>query len=78
MALDSRLMPSAASSSSSFYEGRVHSSASTPSLRSRDAASSMPARLDGGGNVKVVVRVRAFLQRGKNPKYLLSSPFLHE
>ncbi|KAH7251714.1 kinesin [Fusarium tricinctum] len=63
MALDSRLMPSAASSSSSFYEGRVHSSASTPSLRSRDAASSMPARLDGGGNVKVVVRVRAFLQR---------------
>ncbi|KAM0290356.1 hypothetical protein ACHAO9_005133 [Fusarium lateritium] len=63
MALDSRLMPSAASSSSSFYEGRVHSSASTPSLRSRDAASSMPARLDGGGNVKVVVRVRAFLKR---------------
>ncbi|SPJ81996.1 related to kinesin-like protein KIF1C [Fusarium torulosum] len=63
MALDSRLMPSAASSSSSFYEGRVHSSASTPSLRSRDAASSIPARLDGGGNVKVVVRVRAFLQR---------------
>ncbi|KAI6766288.1 hypothetical protein HG530_007358 [Fusarium avenaceum] len=57
MALDSRLMPSAASSSSSFYEGRVHSSASTPSLRSRDAASSMPARLDGGGNVKVVVRL---------------------
>ncbi|KAM0345200.1 hypothetical protein ACHAPU_006836 [Fusarium lateritium] len=63
MALDSRLMPSAASSSSSFYEGRMHSSASTPSLRSRDAASSMPARLDGGGNVKVVVRVRAFLKR---------------
>ncbi|KAM0251067.1 hypothetical protein ACHAP5_001948 [Fusarium lateritium] len=63
MALDSRLMPSAASSSSSFYEGRVHSSASTPSLRSRDAASSTPSRLDGGGNVKVVVRVRAFLKR---------------
>ncbi|GKU01752.1 kinesin family member 1 13 14 [Fusarium langsethiae] len=63
MALDSRLMPSAASSSSSFCEGRVHSSASTPSLRSRDAALSMPAKLDGGGNVKVVVRVRAFLKR---------------
>ncbi|KAF5602795.1 kinesin [Fusarium pseudocircinatum] len=63
MALDSRLMPSPSSPSASFYEGRVHSSASTPSLRSRDAALSMPARMEGGGNVKVVVRVRAFLKR---------------
>ncbi|KAF5025903.1 hypothetical protein F66182_2022 [Fusarium sp. NRRL 66182] len=63
MALDPRLMPGAASPSSSFYEGRVHSSASTPSLRSRDETTSFPARMDGGGNVKVVVRVRAFLKR---------------
>ncbi|KAF4981107.1 hypothetical protein FZEAL_3014 [Fusarium zealandicum] len=71
MALDSRLMSSIASSS----ELRaVHSSASTPSLRSRDGALSMLARVDGGGNVKVVVRVRAFLKRvpnlGVNPPEL--------
>ncbi|KAF4968899.1 hypothetical protein FSARC_3771 [Fusarium sarcochroum] len=63
MALDSRLMPSPGSPSSSFCEARVQSSASTPSLRSRDATLSIPARMDGGGNVKVVVRVRAFLKR---------------
>ncbi|KAI0145220.1 kinesin-domain-containing protein [Xylariaceae sp. FL1272] len=42
----------------------VRSSASTPSLRSRDGT--VPAhmmRANGGGNVKVVVRVRAFLPR---------------
>ncbi|KAI1436002.1 kinesin motor domain-containing protein [Xylaria sp. CBS 124048] len=42
----------------------VRSSASTPSLRSRD---NIPAphmmKADGGGNVRVVVRVRAFLPR---------------
>ncbi|KAL8305326.1 hypothetical protein RB597_003818 [Gaeumannomyces tritici] len=36
----------------------VRSYASTPSLRSRDGP-----RMDGGGNVRVVVRVRAFLPR---------------
>ncbi|KAM4056095.1 kinesin motor domain-containing protein [Hirsutella rhossiliensis] len=39
----------------------VRSSASTPSLRSRDGT--LPAKMDRGGNVRVVVRVRAFLQR---------------
>ncbi|KAK8002543.1 hypothetical protein PG989_002262 [Apiospora arundinis] len=42
----------------------AQSSASTPSLRSRDGT--MPPHMktaDGGGNVKVVVRVRAFLPR---------------
>jgi hypothetical protein len=29
---------------------------------------SMPAKMDGGGNVKVVVRVRAFLKRGKQER----------
>lgn len=43
----------------------IRSSASTPSLRSRDGT--LPPhmmRMDGGGNVRVVVRVRAFLPRG--------------
>ncbi|TRX95405.1 hypothetical protein FHL15_003736 [Xylaria flabelliformis] len=42
----------------------IRSSASTPSLRSRDGT--LPPhmmRTDGGGNVRVVVRVRAFLPR---------------
>lgn len=42
------------------------SSASTPSLRSRDVdVTTMPtmSRMDRGGNVKVVVRLRAFLER---------------
>lgn len=52
-------------------EGRtVRSSASTPSLRSRDGTIPMHARMDAGGNVKVVVRVRAFLRRGE--EYSLS------
>ncbi|KAM0260729.1 hypothetical protein ACHAQJ_002645 [Trichoderma viride] len=62
MALDDRLMPSSPSPAS---EARaMASSASTPSLRSRDVTT-MPivSRMDRGGNVKVVVRVRAFLQR---------------
>ena len=62
MALDARLMPAIASD----VHGRtVRSSASTPSLRSRDGTVPMHARMDGGGNVKVVVRVRAFLKRGE-------------
>ncbi|CAH0053376.1 unnamed protein product [Clonostachys solani] len=58
MALDSRLMPS-----SPDPQRVVRSSASTPSLRSRDGTVPMLSRMDGGGNVRVVVRVRAFLQR---------------
>ncbi|KAJ4167781.1 hypothetical protein NW754_011598 [Fusarium falciforme] len=58
MAYDHRLMPASPSEART-----VHSSASTPSLRSRDGAMPMLARMDGGGNVKVVVRVRAFLKR---------------
>ncbi|ETS80111.1 hypothetical protein PFICI_07640 [Pestalotiopsis fici W106-1] len=41
----------------------IRSSASTPSLRSRDGALPSHMKMDGGGNVKVVVRVRAFLPR---------------
>lgn len=42
-----------------------HSNASSPSLRSRTPVdpSMMENDLDGGGNVKVVVRVRRFIQR---------------
>ncbi|KAL7625792.1 hypothetical protein AAE478_005015 [Parahypoxylon ruwenzoriense] len=39
------------------------SSASTPSLRSRDGTLPPHMRMDTGGNVRVVVRVRAFLPR---------------
>lgn len=43
------------------------SSASTPSLRSRDGTLPQHMKVvDGGGNVKVVVRVRAFLPRGES------------
>jgi hypothetical protein len=45
----------------------VRSSASTPSLRSRDGAvtPTMGGLTAPGGNVRVVVRVRGFLPRGK-------------
>lgn len=57
MAFDPRLMPDVAS---------LHSSASTPSLRSRESTvTPVGVRMEPGGNVKVVVRVRAFLPRGK-------------
>ncbi|KAH7318661.1 P-loop containing nucleoside triphosphate hydrolase protein [Stachybotrys elegans] len=59
MAFDSRLMPS----DHHHHALAIRSSASTPSLRSRDGSVPMLARMDGGGNVRVVVRVRAFLQR---------------
>lgn len=52
MALDPRLMPG------------VVSTASTPSLRSREGSVISTAR-DAGGNVRVVVRVRGFLPRGE-------------
>jgi hypothetical protein len=55
MALDPRLMPGVA----------LPSSASTPSLRSREESITPIGRMDPpGGNVKVVVRVRGFLPRG--------------
>ncbi|KAG8421780.1 hypothetical protein J3458_003626 [Metarhizium acridum] len=57
MALDARLMPSGTP------DRQVRSSASTPSLRSRDGSVPLLSRMDGGGNVRVVVRVRAFLKR---------------
>lgn len=60
ISLEPRLMPSPA------IDPRIvaHSSASTPSLRSRDGTVPLHARADNGGNVRVVVRVRAFLPRG--------------
>lgn len=54
-----RLMPASASGDPRV----VRSSASTPSLRSRDGTLPFHARMDNGGNVRVVVRVRAFLPR---------------
>ncbi|KAK1994478.1 kinesin motor domain-containing protein [Colletotrichum falcatum] len=54
LSLDHRLLPPVVPEMPSLY-----SSASTPSLRSHDG----PVKVDGGGNVRVVVRVRAFLPR---------------
>ncbi|KAI2471943.1 kinesin-domain-containing protein [Annulohypoxylon bovei var. microspora] len=55
--LDPRIMPSPD------MLRAIHSSASTPSLRSRDGTLPPHMRMDAGGNVRVVVRVRAFLPR---------------
>ncbi|KAI0833070.1 P-loop containing nucleoside triphosphate hydrolase protein [Hypoxylon sp. FL0890] len=55
--LDPRLMPSPD------MMRAIRSSASTPSLRSRDGTLPPHMRMDAGGNVRVVVRVRAFLPR---------------
>src|SRR5437899_88739 len=62
MALDPRLVPGVASEIRS-----LKSSASTPSLRSREGSvTPVGGRMDsGGGNVRVVVRVRGFLPRGE-------------
>jgi len=60
MALDPRLMPGVAAELRT-----VRSSASTPSLRSREGSVTPLGMRDGpGGNVRVVVRVRGFLPRG--------------
>jgi hypothetical protein len=60
MALDPRLMPGVAAEMRS-----IRSSASTPSLRSREGSVTPIGRMDApGGNVRVVVRVRGFLPRG--------------
>lgn len=49
-----------------------HSTASTPSMRSREPVDRMERPFtptDGdGGNVKVVVRVRKFIKRGRSEK----------
>lgn len=61
MALDPRMMPGVAE------EMRMaRSSASTPSLRSREGSVTPGGGSigDKGGNVRVVVRVRGFLPRG--------------
>ncbi|KZZ97478.1 kinesin [Moelleriella libera RCEF 2490] len=71
MALDQRLMPALATTARD-QQRQVRSCASTPSLRSKDANAPLLSRMDGGGggggNVRVVVRVRAFLQRGEPNK----------
>lgn len=62
MALDYRAYPGIAA------ESRLKSSASSPSLRSRDSEVMTTGRNTpdvGGGNVRVVVRVRGFLPRGR-------------
>ena len=65
MALDYRGFPGVAAD----VQRPLHSSASTPSLRSRESELVPMARTgtpdNGGGNVRVVVRVRGFLPRGK-------------
>lgn len=64
MALDPRAFPRIAA------EARLlKSSASSPSLRSRESELVPMGRSpqdSGGGNVRVVVRVRAFLERGEH------------
>ncbi|KAI0595654.1 hypothetical protein F4775DRAFT_595098 [Biscogniauxia sp. FL1348] len=59
------LVPSGSySASPDMRNSPIRSNASTPSLRARDGAMPSHMRMDaGGGNVKVVVRVRAFLPR---------------
>ena len=62
MAIDRRGFPGIATELKS-----LKSSASSPSLRSRESELVPMARAapdNGGGNVKVVVRVRGFLARG--------------
>ncbi|KAJ4306372.1 hypothetical protein N0V88_001172 [Collariella sp. IMI 366227] len=64
ISLDPRLMPNSAGHHLDVAHARaVRSGASTPSLRSRDGTVPPHARVDPGGNVRVVVRVRAFLPR---------------
>ncbi|KAL2135198.1 hypothetical protein VTI74DRAFT_9404 [Chaetomium olivicolor] len=64
ISLDPRLMPNSAGHHLDVAHARsVRSCASTPSLRSRDGTVPPHARVDPGGNVRVVVRVRAFLPR---------------
>ena len=62
MALDGRAFPGIAAEAR-----QLKSSASSPSLRSRESAVIPMGRSTpdmGGGNVRVVVRVRGFLPRG--------------
>ncbi|KAK3328485.1 P-loop containing nucleoside triphosphate hydrolase protein [Cercophora scortea] len=67
ISLEPRLMPTpfsaSASASEAMMQRSIRSQASTPSLRSRDGTVPPHARMDPGGNVRVVVRVRAFLPR---------------
>lgn len=65
ISFEPRLMPSPA-----IDPRTIRSSASTPSLRSRDGTVPLHARMDNGGNVRVVVRVRAFLPRGISGSHL--------
>lgn len=63
MALDPRAFPGVASEAR-----QLKSSASTPSLRSRESELVPVGKMTsdhGGGNVRVVVRVRGFLPRGE-------------
>lgn len=65
MALDPRGFPGVATE-----VRQLKSSASTPSLRSRESTEIPMGRAtpdNGGGNVRVVVRVRGFLPRGTSP-----------
>ena len=72
MAIDSRAFPGVATE-----VRQLRSSASTPSLRSRESELVPMGRTtpdNGGGNVRVVVRVRGFLPRGLSPPISISSP----
>lgn len=71
ISLDPRLMPNSAGHLQ-VAQRSVTSCASTPSLRSRDGTVPPHARMDPGGNVRVVVRVRAFLPRGSYSVFLPS------
>lgn len=71
MALDPRAFPGVATE-----VRQLKSSASTPSLRSRESELVPMGRAtpeNGGGNVRVVVRVRGFLPRGTSVLCLIDN-----
>lgn len=75
MALDPRAFPGVAAE-----VRQLKSSASTPSLRSRESEFVPLDRMtldNGGGNVRVVVRVRGFLPRGWIAAFYFMTPVLN-
>lgn len=70
ISLEPRLMPN----SPDVHQRQTRSNVSTPTLRPRDDTASSLVPKDPGANVRVVVRVRAFLPRGKLEIHVFISP----